>query len=176
MTTPTHTYAKPDFAHDADLTHPWAVRYRIPVLTELPQWNYEVALIVPPAEPREWDRLKAIWPTEEEAEVIGSYIDYRRAWYREDLAARKLQRPLDVDAGTNTVTLVKTENGWRYQRATWTMHGFWPLLNQPEFQATYTPDKAGLIALINKDNTFGDNLYHRMVDHQAQRPDTWNLT
>ncbi|MGH3479680.1 MAG: hypothetical protein ACRDQD_22940, partial [Nocardioidaceae bacterium] len=74
---------------DADLTHEWVARWRIPMVTNpFPRWKYEVALVVPTGEPA--GVYATIWPDETEAEVIGSYIDYRRSYYREGYAKAML--------------------------------------------------------------------------------------
>lgn len=133
---------------DADLTHPWATTWRIPLIaTPYPRWYYEVALVVPRGE---WEWLPMVWPTEEEAEIISSYIAYRRDYYREHHQKKMLERALDVDGTTNTVILVKTEAGWRYRQATWTRGGLWPNLDNTEWQSKFPPDRDGLIALIDK--------------------------
>lgn len=131
---------------DADLTHPWATKWRIPlVATPYPRWFYEVALVVPRGE-FEW--LNVVWPTDDEAEIIGSYIDYRRDYYRESHQRKMLARALDVDGSTNTVILAKTEAGWRYRCASWTSGGLWPYLDNADQQANYPPTRAGLIEII----------------------------
>lgn len=138
---------RPDFADDADLEHPWAKKYRIPLVSTLyPRWRYEVALAVP----RDDDLYRLVWPTEDEARAIGIYIDHRRNWYREGYRQRMLARPLDVDSGTNTVVLAKNEDGWHYRRDSWTSGGLWfPGIHHPEeIRAPYTPDLAGLLAVI----------------------------
>jgi hypothetical protein len=91
-----------DWPFDADQNDPLA-KLRIPVVSSAyPSYKYEVALCVgdlwhdPP-----------LRPTDREAGMIASYIDYRRAWYNAGWQQKMLARPLDVDSGTNTVILLK---------------------------------------------------------------------
>lgn len=133
---------------DADTTHPCAQRWRIPRVTSpYPRWKYEVALCVPdPADPSNlWGVIE---PTDAEAAIIGSFIDCRRAWYSEQYQRRMLEQVFDVDSGTNTVVLAKTEQGWKYRRMTH-QDGLWPHWNDPERQAEFPPSPAGLDALID---------------------------
>ena len=148
---------------DADLTHEWVARWRIPLLANpYPRWRYEVALAVPRGDRP--DLYGAVWPDEAEAEVIGSYVDYRRSHYRDRYAKEMLERPLDVDATTNTVILLKTESGWRYRLDSW-RHGAWPFFNDPDEQAKYPPTKAGLIALIHRINDLGTSFAEWAAEH-----------
>jgi len=118
---------------DADLTHPWVEKYRIPLVsTPWPRWKYEVALVRPSyANHGFW--ADALWPSEDEARLIGCAIDFRRSWYREGWAAQMLERPLDVDSGTNTVVLMKLPRGWVYRLATHTYGPpMWPSYDAAE--------------------------------------------
>lgn len=150
---------------DADTTHPWATRWRIPrVTTSHPEWRYEVALVVPrPDDPLLLDG-ELLEPTEIEAEIIGSFIDYRRSYYREGYAAEKLERAFDVDGTTNTVILAKNVQGWRYRRASY-QHGLWPLWNNPEKQAEFPPTRAGLAALLDHINNLGRSWSEWKAEH-----------
>ena len=153
---------------DADLTHEWVARWRIPLLANpYPRWKYEVALSVPRGDRP--DLYGAVWPDESEAEVIGSYIDYRRSYYREGYAKEMLDRALDVDGTTNTVILLKTEGGWRYRRDSFSAGGVWPYFNDTKEQAKYPPTKAGLIALVHRINDLGCSFSHWAAEH----PEVW---
>lgn len=170
---------RPEFADDADLSHPWVARWRIPLVANwYPRWFYEVAVAVPrEATPTHWaDMLQ--WPDEDEAAVIGSYIGYRRDWYTEGWQEQMLTRPLDVDSGTNTVILIKTTNGWRYRCASFE-GGPWPTVNEPEWQAKYPPTKYGLIALIRhaaRGNVRHDFApYGRFEAWMDDHPEVWAI-
>lgn len=143
----------PDNTFDADLDHPWAQRYRIPrVQTTHPRWRYEVALRVPDG-PEVTLKLDGdvIEPTEEQARIIGCFIDYRRSYYRSHWAARMLERPFDIDDTTNTVILACLSDGWRYRRESHRDGELWPYYNDPR-RADYPPTTAGLIALLDHIN------------------------
>lgn len=124
---------------DADLTHPWATKYRIPLISGYgPSWLYEVALIIPESEDN-W--RKAIWPDEDEAKLIGDYINYRRDYYNQSYQNKMLAKALDVHSSTNTVSLIKTlDRGWGYNRMTWT--------SGPAF--VYEPTLTALLDRINE--------------------------
>lgn len=139
-----------DFADDTiGLDHDWTRRWRIPLVRNpYPRWKYEVALVVPPETPRPFDPWGAEWATEDEAEVVASLIGYRRDWYNDRWQAQMLKRPLDVDSGTNTVVLLKRDDGWSYRRATFCGGPpTWPSRLNTEKCALHPPTKAGLIAL-----------------------------
>ncbi|WP_280389877.1 hypothetical protein [Nocardia wallacei] len=152
--------------YDADMEHPWAKQWRIPRVTSThPDWRYEVALVVPSGGVGILaDSLKE--PTEAEARIIGSYIDYRRAYYRDSWRAKMLERPFDIDGTTNTTILALTEQGWKYRRASY-QHGLWPFWNNPEKQAEYPPTPAGLVALLDHINKYGRD----WPGWKAARPD-----
>jgi len=85
---------------DADERHPLASR-RVPVVDSIfPAWKYEVALCVSADLP--------LWH--------GVEPDTDDSWQQ-----RMMGKALDVDAGTNTVVLIKyPHGGWGYRRMTWT--------------------------------------------------------
>lgn len=158
---------------DADLDHPWAKRWRIPrVTTDYPRWKYEVALVVPIVTdlPITQPEKATLEPTEVEAAIVGSYIDYRREYYNEGWKAKMLRRPFDVDGSTNTTILALTGQGWKYRKATH-QHGLWPFWNMPEKQAEFPPTPAGLIALLDHINFVG-----RWDDWKAAHPDVFPTT
>lgn len=146
---------------DADATHPWAIRWRIPrVATSYPRRQYEVALVVPTGVHLKIDG-ETLEPSEIEAEIIGSYIDYRRASYREHWQRQMLKRPFDIDDGTNTVVLAKTAHGWKYRRLSH-QFGLWPFhWANPEKQAEFPPTAVGLVALLDH------------INHDGARWTTW---
>jgi hypothetical protein len=144
-----------EFADDADLTHPWAARYRIPVIAEHhPRWSYEVALVVPdPAEDYSFRTRVPVWPTEDEAALIAVAIAHRMEYYRDSWAAKMRERPLDVDSTTNTLILRKTDKGWDYSRRSWT---------QPWSVETYPT----LIQLLN--HVLGCRSWYERLSREGQ--------
>lgn len=146
---------RPPFAHEADHDHPYARDYRIPLVpSAYPWWTYEVAVVYTPEERRD-SVMCGVLPTEDEARIIAAYIDYRRSWYREGYAAKMLERPFDVDSGTNTVVLIKRESeGWGYRRASYTSGPpIYPAprsVRHPDVPQYDGPD--GLLALLDKIN------------------------
>jgi len=160
------TSLKDDF--DADTTHRWAEQWRIPLVTSpYPRWNYEVALVVPFGDDALW---RTVWPTDFEAELVASLIDYRRSYYNDSYQRKMLSRSLDVDGSTNSKILLKTEDGWYYRLATW-HHGPWPLYNTPaEVKAPFTPDARGLVALMDRMYTIVDHVYDPWLDWKRTHP------
>ena len=147
---------------DADLTHPWVAKYRIPLIkSHCPHWRYEVALVAPGAF---WtdSPMAPTWPTEDEAQVIGAFIEYRMEYYNAGWAAKMRQLPLDADSTTNTVVLLRTENSWQYRRDSWV---YGPLFapGVDEYPATV----AGLIDLIGTAASWASG----WADFQARRPE-----
>lgn len=163
----------PEFASDVRYPdHRWVTEKRIPlVCTQHPRWKYEVALLVPGnpegVEVPASDLYGAVWPTEEEAALVALAIEYRREWYNEGWRAKMLERPLDVDSGTNTVVLCKRADGWFYTKATFSPAIFYPGYGKPN---PHTPDVAGLRSLL--DLIFG-GLTPRWDEFKARHPDEW---
>jgi hypothetical protein len=125
---------------DADLAHPWAGEHRIPIIAHFrPDREYLIALVDPRTGP--FGRLVYTWPGEVEAALIGSAIGYRRAAYTEHWQQRMLQRPLDTEAGINTLILAKFTDGWRYTQ---------PSRDFPWTGRVYPPDPAGLVTLLDE--------------------------
>lgn len=138
---------------DADRHHRWVGQYRIPVVrTPYPRWKYEVALVICDDE--------LIWPgiepAEDEARIVGSYIDYRRSYYNASWAAKMLARPLDVDSSTNTVILLKRPDGcWCYRRMTWTSG--YPLVPPAAHLVPDAPQYVELVKLLDRINEYSRN-------------------
>lgn len=112
-----------DWPFDADRQDPLA-KLRIPVVrSPYPAWKYEVALFINDPDDHSYDPPLwgfALRPDEAEVRQIVAYIEWRMQWYREGWKAKMRERPLDVDSGTNTVTLMKRGDGdWCYRRWTW---------------------------------------------------------
>lgn len=150
-----------EFADDADHDHPWAKAYRIPLVSDYPAWKYEVALVHVGGGFSEGHHWAATTPSEEEARVVGSYIDFRRSYYGPHWAAEMLEHPFDVDSGTNTVVLLRTATGWAYRRASWTQG--------PPYVASPVPgaDVSGLIALLDHVNDHSTTWGPWKADHSG---------
>lgn len=103
-----------DWPYDADRDDP-LTKLRIPVTCFNPGWIYTVA----------FDRVSDIGsnerPTDAEAAMIASYIEfYRTWWYNPTWQAKLLERPFDIDGGCNTVILHKYgADDWAYRRRSW---------------------------------------------------------
>lgn len=114
---------------DVDLDHPWVKKYRLPVSEVATNKCYFMELRLPPTEDNKWNGLAM--PTEEEAALLGSYLEYRidRYGFYEHIIKQMREKPLDTDSLVNTVTFYKYKNdAWRYQMLTW-QHGAWPFFN-----------------------------------------------
>lgn len=130
---------------DADPTHPWAVRWRIPRVTDpWPRWRYEVAVCVPGASNDMW---RATEPSEEEARIIAWFLEWRMSYYREGWRAQMRERPFDVDDTTNTVILMRAEWGWTFRKMTYQGPPA-PFFND-ERRHLYPPTPEGLLALLD---------------------------
>lgn len=166
------TYA---YDFDADLDHEWCTKWRIPIVnTVMPTWRYEVALVIPSNE-TDLFQQNIIWPTEDEAEVIGSFIDYRMTYYNDGWARKMREQRLDVDSSTNTVILGKRRVGWGYRLASFTTPALWPYPETPsEIAAKCTPDKAGLIALLDKYKNIGDHIHQPWLDWKTEHPEIFS--
>jgi hypothetical protein len=125
------TSTSTDWPFDAYQDDPLAA-LRIPVVgSPYPRWRYEVALCCPNS-PAGQDLYPSLRPDEAEVRQIVAYIGYRMEWYNEGWRAKMRESALDVDSGTNTVTLIKRGEGdWQYVKATW-RHGPWPFYDAPE--------------------------------------------
>lgn len=140
----------PGYKFDADTEHPWAKQWRIPrVTTTHPGWKYEVALVVPSLEdPNNF--WQATEPTEEEARIIASYIEFHMTYYRKSWAEKMRERAFDVDDSTNTVVLIRLAEGWRYRLASYRGGPLlYPAHDDPD-RDQYAPTSAGLIALMDR--------------------------
>lgn len=104
------------------LDHPWAQKYRVPVLSHYSCGVFVIAgLVVPDPDMPDYLNLNYVTPTEEDAQLLGDYIQHRiQTWYYPNYANQMAQYPVDVDPGVNTVTFMKTaDRGWLYHRMTW---------------------------------------------------------
>lgn len=93
---------------------------RIPVVgTTNPRWCYLVAVCVNENPDSLLDH--GMRPTDQEAVLIRSFIDFRREWYSETWRSRELDaRPFDIDGtATNLLLIKRAEGDWAYRRTTW---------------------------------------------------------
>jgi hypothetical protein len=131
---------------------------RIPVTPPMPAWVYLVV----------FDKESDERPTDQEATLLASYIDYQREhWFNPTWQAKLMGRPFDIDGGHNTLVLHKYgEDDWAYRRVSWTMGPrFYPPYNRKPEQ------KMSLAALLDHNHTHGDHLYHHWADWKAAHPD-----
>ena len=87
MTTETGT----EWPYDADRDDPLTA-LRIPVTCFKPGWMYLVS----------FDRESGERPTDAEARMLVSFIDYERSKFFEHYQRKLLERPLDIDGGHNS--------------------------------------------------------------------------
>lgn len=121
------TGTEAQWKYDARQDHPWTERYRLPVVgSPYPRWAYHVAVVVADGP---WEGIE---PTEDEARILGSFLEYTiDRWYNRQWIAKMREAPFDLDGGTNTMTFLKKPDGnWTYRRMTWT-HGPWPFRGNP---------------------------------------------
>lgn len=109
---------------DTDLTHPWVQKYRLPIIENMyPHYAYILTLTVPSKELSEMSLIGN--PTEEEADLASRYLKYiiQRQHYTSSYLKEMASRELDLEAGFNTMSLLKRKDGtWYYRRSTWTQH------------------------------------------------------
>jgi len=111
--------------------HEWTRKYRVPVVHGLGSNTYFIATLAAPEE-NIWgsDYLEA---TDDEAALIGSYIQYRMSDYYESYQAASRKQPLDIDSGVNTTGFAKLERGWIYNKATWRGQPFAPRIDEEQY-------------------------------------------
>jgi len=110
-----------------DINHPWVVQYRVPVITGIhPRRAAFIATVAAPGD----ERLGSVDIDEDEASLISQYIDVINERYASRHYIERMKRFIvDVDPGCNTISLVKSEDGWRYRKMTWDQP-IAPFLNQ----------------------------------------------
>lgn len=107
---------------DVMLDHPWVAKYRIPMVSSYhPDYNYFVTLAdYCPANEAMTNLWDVATPTEEEAAIVASYLEFKIAdqGFYERYLKEIRSRILDIDSGFNTVSLVKRNRGlgWGYVR------------------------------------------------------------
>lgn len=107
--------------HDVMLDHPWVAKYRLPMLSSYhPSYHFFVTLADYCPEHEDMTNLWDVeTPTEEEAAIVGSYLEFKIAdqGFREHYLKEVRSRVLDLDSGYNTISLVKRiRGGWGYVR------------------------------------------------------------
>lgn len=149
----------PEWPFDADRRHPLAAR-RVPVVPDVhPEWRYEVALCIGGV----WEGQE---PTDAEADMLVAYIEYRQQWYNATWRARHRTKPLDVDAGTNTVVLIKyPHGGWAHRRVSWS--------TGPPLVPFRKDDPVTLATLLDRINSIGDTPSQDWVAWKAAHPEVF---
>jgi hypothetical protein len=108
---------------DAQLDHPWVEKYRIPVLKSFsPQNDYFAAFVFPYQESEKFLNDFKV-PTEEDAILMSSYIDYRIDCSLDPMSLATQQyinirnSTLDTSPGIDTISIAKSKNlGWVYKK------------------------------------------------------------
>ena len=130
--------------YTVDANHEWTRKYRVPVVDGLGSTMYFVATLAAPGETY-WGRdfLEA---TEDEAALIGSYIQYKMSDYYEHYQAQSRRHVVDIDNGVNTTGFGKMERGWIYNKATWQGQPYAPRMDEEQYP--------NLIELMDRIETF----------------------
>lgn len=111
-----------------DVTHPWTVSYRVPIVPNFHvRWAFVAVLLSPEnMEDNFWGLQE---PEEEDVKLLGLYIHYLlRRWYIARYVKSLEDLPVDIDPGVNTLTFAKAERGWVYRRASWEAPLFSPTI------------------------------------------------
>jgi hypothetical protein len=107
------------------LKEKWAKDYRLPVIRDLnPDRAYVAALVLFSPEDYYSGPINSIPPTEDEAELLGLYIQFRnKRWFKESFIEQMKQSDsVDIDPGVNTYLFMKSAHrGWLYRMNSWTM-------------------------------------------------------
>lgn len=122
---------------DVDMNHPWVSQYRLPVLPRYESMSrysgYILSVVVPDKNDGSNELFNIGTPTDEDAAILGSYLNYRieRLGYRAGYLERMREKPLDFDSSINTVSIIKRQDGsWAYHKVTWE-HPPKPFFNDP---------------------------------------------
>lgn len=109
----------------SSLKERWAKDYRLPVIRDLnPERSYVSALVLFGPESAFADSINTVAPTEDEAELLGLYIQYRNERWLQPYFIQQMkdQDSVDIDPGVNTYLFMKSEHrGWLYRMNSWTM-------------------------------------------------------
>jgi hypothetical protein len=117
---------------DVRLDHPWVEKYRIPVVDSFYARYYYFATLALPRDEKD-GIFKVEMPTEEDAILMSSYINYRISTFNfYDHYYKKIRsEKLDVDSLINTISIAKIKDkGWMYRMMTWETGPF-PYYNSP---------------------------------------------
>lgn len=156
-----------DWPYDARQDDP-LTPLRIPVVgTTNPRWSYLIALCINENPDSALDH--GLRPTDAEAKTVRSAIDYQRSRYREGWVKRVLDvRPLDIDGGYNTVTLIKRGEGdWAFRRSTWDRG---PHLVPATWMGQ---DALDLPALLDKIHGIGDTPFEPWERWKTEHPEAF---
>jgi len=111
---------------EVDFTHPWVAKYRVPVVTGVRLGTYWIAALVVPDPNDAYNVYGFQQPDEQDAELVGQYIAYRKSWYGGTYLRKMNERSLDIDSGFNTIVFAKTARGWVQSRQSWTRQVLFP--------------------------------------------------
>lgn len=172
---PNTPYTLEHFAEEVDVNHPLTAR-RIPVLRgSHPRWKYHVGLVIGG---REYESVEnyALEPTDIEVEQLCAYLEkhmrYYNDSYRRQVAARG---PFDVDGTVNTHLFRKHPvHGWQYNVGSWTSGVTWyPTPPWSKNRAGEPESPFTLEELLDKNHTYGEDLYKPWAELKAENPDIW---
>ena len=120
--------------HTVGVDHPWTQKYRVPVIKGLhPRMNFVATLAAPAQDTGGNDHYGEahLEASDDEAALIGSFIQYKLSIFREGFLASLRKHPIDLDDGVNTISFAKTDRGWIYSKATWDMQPHSPYADSP---------------------------------------------
>lgn len=140
---------------------------RIPVTESHPRRRYLAAFHGVPT--RYLDPEVLARPTDAEAAILASYIDYVRQRYPERWQLQMLAEPLDAIEGHNTFVFHKYgENDWGYRWDTWAHPRFSPSPRHPE--------RRTLVEAIGHSRSFAGDPDRAWEAWKAAHPDVFGPT
>ncbi len=131
-------------AREVDVTDPWVVKYRTPMVDTHHAYGAFVATLHKGNEDEdEATRLFEFFaPTEEDAELVGHYIKFLLTrWYNKSYINSLNVLPVDLDPGVNTMFFGHMAHSWVYNRSSWQ--------NQPFFPGRYPEPKKTFSSLLD---------------------------
>ena len=134
---------------------------RVAVAGPYAEWNYIVT----------YDRESPVRPTEQEALMLGSYLEeYREYFYNERWIMLMAERPVDVDGGANGVTFRKyADDDWGYRRRSW--HIGPEVVPAPPVMKDRGIGPLSLERLMDHIHSIDDEPQPRWVDWKKNHPD-----